>query len=414
MGPAELGDECRGARRIERLKGDGSEGSQPAAPVRAPLDQLRPRQCDDHQRDVPRPAGDGLQQVEEGIVGPVHVLDHEAQWLVAGQRLEEAASRRVQRSLVDQAAGPVPVVVEAGQQGHVAGHVGPVRPGRGDGRHQLAELAAGRGRWVLGGGAGRLAHRLGQGGVGERLAVGQAAPAHHPSLACDPTLELGQLAGLAHARLAEDRHQLGSAPGDAAAPDAHQQVELRVAPDERRRPEGAGLAHRAGAHCGIRAGAEVRVLDHRAGGRVRGPTDDDGADLGLGLQPAGLVHHLAHDGEPALGGWAGGGEEHLAGRHPRPHLDTAELVGVVAHGALEAEGGAHGALGVVLVGDGRAEHGEEVATDDAVHRAAVAGDHRRQPGHAAVEQRAQVLGIQGVGHAVEAGQAGGHDRRRPA
>ncbi len=83
-------------------------------------------------------------------------------------------------------------------------------------------------------------------------------------------------------------------------------------------------------------------------------------------------------------------------------------------GTLEVEGGPHGPLGVVLVGNGGAEHRDELASDDHLDRAAVPDDPHGQPGHAPIEQGAQVLGVEGPSHPVEAHQTGDQHGCNPA
>ena len=218
VGLGELGHERFRAALVERCKRERREAGEPAAPVAAALDELGPGQGDDHERHASGPPGDGLHQVEEGVVPPLHVLQDDAEWSLPGQRLEEPAGRAVQRALVDEAHRPVALVVEAREQCQVAPDVSLVLGQRMDGLNQLTELGPGCLRCVVGGGTGGLPERFRQGRVAQRLAVGQAPAAHHQPLAGDHTLELGQLSRLAHAGLAEDGDEVRAPLGDAPAP----------------------------------------------------------------------------------------------------------------------------------------------------------------------------------------------------
>lgn len=124
------------------------------------------------------------------------------------------------------------------------------------------------------------------------------------------------------------------------------------------------------------------------GGGVGPLADDDCICLVLSRQPASYVHHVAHHGQLAPIGWPRGSEEGLAGVDPDAQLQAGELLRMVGEGALEVEGSPHGPLRVVLVSNGSTEHSHELAADDVVDCAAVAGNHHGQPGHAPVEQGA--------------------------
>ncbi len=76
---------------------------------------------------------------------------------------------------------------------------------------------------------------------------------------------------------------------------------------------------------------------------------------------------------------------------------------------LHAQAGAHGALGVVLVGDRRAEEGEDGVADDLVDPAAEVGDVGGEPLEAAVDQVLDLLGVACLGEVGEPDEVGEQD-----
>jgi hypothetical protein len=78
----------------------------------------------------------------------------------------------------------------------------------------------------------------------------------------------------------------------------------------------------------------------------------------------------------------------------------------------DAKAGADGALGVVLVRHGRAEHGHDRVPDELLHCAAVALDVLAQAGVIGADAGANVLGVGGLGSGGKADQVAeedGHD-----
>ena len=57
------------------------------------LEELRAGGADDEQRRVARRVGEVLEELEQGRLGPVDVLDHDHERPVAGETLEDAADR---------------------------------------------------------------------------------------------------------------------------------------------------------------------------------------------------------------------------------------------------------------------------------------------------------------------------------
>ena len=81
---------------------------------------------------------------------------------------------------------------------------------------------------------------------------------------------------------------------------------------------------------------------------------------------------------------------------------------------LHAQRGPDGAFGVVLVGDGRAELGDELVADDLVEAAAERGDVGEQPLEGVVDQPFHLLGVAGGRHGGETDEVGHQDRDQPA
>ena len=65
-----------------------------AAPGRSPLQQLRAGGADREQRDLADPLDERVDEVEQGVVGPVQVLEDEHERPLLGEALEEAAPGR--------------------------------------------------------------------------------------------------------------------------------------------------------------------------------------------------------------------------------------------------------------------------------------------------------------------------------
>ena len=62
-----------------------------AAPARALLEELETGDAHKEDRHTPNPLRHVLDQVEEGGLGPVHVLEEDHEWLLPGERFEEAS-----------------------------------------------------------------------------------------------------------------------------------------------------------------------------------------------------------------------------------------------------------------------------------------------------------------------------------
>ena len=210
-------------------------------------------------------------------------------------------------------------------------------------------------------------------------------------------------------------------PGGPAV-DRRQQVELVVAPDERR------LAH-SGAAGGLRrqqadrleGGDGLRlalqrqrleplVLDRLASRPVCPLADRDGSGLGGGLEASRDVDGVADDGVSV----ADCARDHLAGVDADPQskahpVGQAEALVQLGHRLLHAEAGADRALGVVLVRDWRAEDGHHVVADVLVDSAAVAVDLLAEAAQAAVDEALHRLRVHALGDRRVSGEVGEDD-----
>src|SRR5262249_4262733 len=81
----------RGPR--QRLEVDRGERALARAPGRAAVDELGAGQRDDEHRMVPRPLEQVLDEVEQALVGPLEVLEHEHDRIRVRQPLEEQSPR---------------------------------------------------------------------------------------------------------------------------------------------------------------------------------------------------------------------------------------------------------------------------------------------------------------------------------
>ena len=363
-----------GAERGQRQRG---VGRQPSAPRRTRVEQLGPREREQHDRQVAQPRGQQLDQVEQAAVGPVDVLEDEQRRPVARDGLDEAPHREEQLlAVVDRAFG-----VEPEQDRQVAGHGLGVGPGRqvGDVLAQLRQRNLGR---VAVEDPAELLDLHREGEVGAALAVGERAAVDGAAAELlDDAVELLRQARLADPGGPDHGHEVRDALARDPLPDPAQHVELPRAADELARVLPlAGGALRLHRDPGLdRSGLALRldrlgrlVLDRVLGGRI-GLRPDDHAVHGRGrLQARGRVDDVARD-------------ERLAARHPRAERDErlarvdgdpelkvevelsrVELLRAVADGQRAA----HSALGVVAVGGRRAEDGHDRVADELLHRPA--------------------------------------------
>ena len=237
-----------------------------------------------------------------------------------------------------------------------------------------------------------------------------------------PALELTQQAGLAHARLADDRHEVRRALADDPLVERLERGELLLPADERRLARGrhaphgvlGDQAHGLPRRHPLRLALQVERLELLVPDRgVRGAhgalADGDAARRGRALKPGGDVHGVAGDGV----GVADRAGEHLAGVHAHAQREVGarrQAVVHLGHRVLHAEPRAHRPLGIVLVGHRRAEDGHDVVADVLVDGAAVALDLPAEAHERTVHERLHRLRVHPLGEGRVAGQVGEQDR----
>ena len=180
-------------------------------------------EAEKQQRDAAHPGAEVLDQLEQRLLAPVDVLEHEDERL------------RLRKLLGPGPRGPGDLLLvvlglhgleDAGREPHQVGH-GLVRAAVAELLDRVVE------RVVVGDPGSDLDH-VGEPRVGHALAVGQRA-AEEDRGRLEPLDELSRQPALADSRVAEDREQVGAAVADRPRIRVLQELELRLPADERRR-----------------------------------------------------------------------------------------------------------------------------------------------------------------------------------
>ena len=216
----------------------------------------------------------------------------------------------------------------------------------------------------------RLLHLLSERAVRARSAVrGGAATDHARALSGHELREFERDPRLPDARRSEHGHEVAPPLVDDAFPDAREHAELAVSADHRyrrRRPlpdGGGGSKGEPGLYRSLLSLRHDRlgrpVLDRSARAHVRLFADEHGPDRRRRLQAGRGVDDVPRDeGLPAFGAGVQG-DDRLARVHRDAQLQSLGL-GPVAHG----ECGPNRTLGIVAVGDWRAEHAHHRVADE--------------------------------------------------
>ena len=249
------------------------------------VEQLRPREADDQQRALAHPLRQVVDQLEQRLLGPVDVLEDEHERLHVGELVDELAC----------GPGDLRLAALALDRLHHA---------RGE-PEQLGDrlvaaaldqlLARGLHRVVVRDAGGGLDH-LGERPVGDALAVRQRAAGEDRD-ALGAGEELAQQPALPDAGLAVDGEDVRTAVADRPRKRVLEQLELRLAPDERCRDGDAlrlpvdGRERRDSAPIGSPEAAQleradVLGLDAAVGEPVRALADQDLAGPGGLLRAA--------------------------------------------------------------------------------------------------------------------------------
>jgi hypothetical protein len=377
---------------------------------------------DEEERQVRQRPHDHAELVAQRLVGPVQVVDHEhreaphrlAAHHVGERDLDGVAGaggvEAVERRRVPEEMGDG---VEVATDGPVVGLQPP----------QLLGAPGDRRGELVGRGVDVDAEEGGEPGDDRRphieVAVGRARGAHDDRLALERGHDLVGEARLARPCLADDRHDAAVA----AAHELHRGVEHRTLVDPA--DERHVAAQRAGAG-GVGAGDQPRLLvlvpaaqpgdaerfaaDRRWAQRDGGRTREHPTGRRQGLQARRGVHDVAHRRV------VGAGEDphqHLAGVEADAHLDRpveAGLADDARERVLHPQRGPRRALGVVLVGDGRTEQGDDGVTEQLVDTAAERLDVGDEPFEARVDEALHALGVEVLGERGVADEVGEQHR----
>jgi hypothetical protein len=367
--------------RAERGELDRAGPRAASAPRGPNLEQLGAGDRDDQHGRGPQRPREMLDQVEQRFFRPVHVLEDEDQRLHVGELL--GPLQRGPRQLLR-----CPLALRGAQHAERDGE----EVGDGLALAAHAQLLEGAVRRVVVRDAGaRLDHR-GERPVSHALAVRQR-PAGEDRRALDALDELGDEARLAEPGLAVDGDELRAPVAHRSRECVLEELELRLAPDERRlhRAPG-GVEHPKRAPCPQRLAAaadldRTGVLDLDGAGRepARARAEPDLARRRHLLEARGEVHRLA--GRERLIRVL---DHDLARFDADPRLEL-ELV----DGLHDGEGRANRPFGVVLVGERDAERRHHGIAGELLDGPAEAldalGDPFEVPRHAAADD----LGILG-------------------
>ena len=415
----EAGDQRGRLPFVERRQVHPGRVAHAGAEQRFALEQLRAGRRHHGQRHRRGVAHQVVQERQERRVRPVEVLEHQDRGADLRDVLQEPLPRRERLLAVG---GRLDAEADQGHQALAE----PVASRLVLGREDLVELRPDHVGVVGGVDAGLGLHDLAQGPERDALAVGQAAaapPRHqHVGILVELAEQIAHQPALADARLAAHRHQLEGRVADRPRADRPQQRPLHLAPDERpgvrpgrvaaSRPA-PGPVQRHRLPLPLEGDRRQRFeVEHPAGGVVRPDPHAHAADRGHRLEPRRRVHHVALD--EALPGLRPGLHRHQ--RQPRvdpdPDPEAEARLGLVQRVDRldDPQARGHRTLGVVLVGDGRAEHADHGVTGELLEGAAepfeLAADEvvvRVQPG-------LDVLGVRPVRLLGEVRQVAEQDR----
>ena len=371
----------------------------------------------DEQRDWRLALRQVVHEGQHRVVGPVQVLDDQHRGSGGSEALEELS--------------PGGEVLLAGGffclKTHERAQARPQAVTVGALGQDRLEACLGAGDAVALEDAGRVAHDPGERPEGDAGAEGQAAalaPDDEPGMVAEAAGQLGEQSALADAGLADEKGTAETSVGDGLVEQGLELGELVLPADElgaEAAQLGAGARQRRGRDPGAQrfllalhrdrvAGVEGEGL---LGGGVGGLADGDGHRWGHRLQARRHVDGVAGEEALAARGVDVGAHERLAGVDPDADLDRSaadarqgvELVD-------DAQAGAHGALGVVLVHGRHAEDGDHGVADELLDRAAVGLDRRAGGGVEALQEGVDELGVVALGERGEADEVadeGGDD-----
>ena len=407
---------CSG-RQIDRQHRGAARGIPPALVDRIAVEARCHHQDDRaalHARGQRREIG------QEIAVRPVQVLDdqHEGLRTRSGlDRLDEhglpcALPRGVVHRIVDRAQRRRQLQVEQVEQGRPVMRVDAAftrRFGRRRARRLVGiDAQAERGAQQ---GAHRIAALAGAEIEDQAAMAGQAAPAGDGG-------ELLDQARLADAGLAAHIDQLAGVRISQRIERAFELPQLGAPPDQRRRlprlfgaqavdaPDPNRPAEAAHLHFADKAGVDDvgdRIV-HRLG-------DERLAGFRHVLEPRREIHRIAGDGVVLPRPAAHAGSDDLAAGDADMDIERMpELAAEFGDGGMDLERGAHGALGIVAVRHGGAEHAHDAVAGVLVHAAAIRGDEAVHDVEEARQQRVVLFGVERCAQPRVAGDIGKQGR----
>ena len=403
----------------ERLEIDGGEASQSGTPGGPPLLELGATERHHVDRVVARPLEQVFDEVEQARVRPLHVLEGEHDGTRVGQALEEEPPGR--EHLLAVAARTLLEAEEMGEPRLDEGSLLLVVQVLDECR---AQLLAGRVGTLFLGDPAAHANHVRQRPVGDAVSVGEATSAVPPDLLDDPVevlVELPHEPRLAGAGNAGDRDEVRLPVLGGGVEEVLQQLELALAADERSLQAG-GLQGPSAAGDDTerppqrdRLGLALELVKPRLVVRDRLPgrpsgrlSDEHRAGFRGGLDSRGRVDEVPGDHALAFRADRHGG---LAGQYAAARVEVRIEVG---HRRHEVEGGAHGALGVVLGCGRRAPDGHDCVADELLDGAAVSGDQRPSEVEVVRKELPDLLRVARLGKGGEADQVGKENRDEPA
>src|SRR5512133_1015003 len=366
----------RGERQRDRIR-------LAAAPGRPSREQLRSRGGNEEDGDVGEPVGQLVDEVEEAVVRPVQVLEHEHERTLLRERFEEPAPRRkCLVSPIGRTAG-VAVAREPGERTHVRGDPARLRLVLQQASDRSAELLGSLRLGVRLEHAGLRLHHLADGPDANAFARGERAalaPGHEPLIALDRMEQLGEEPALADPGDADERHELWRSLAHRPLESGDEQLDLAVATDERRGRRAGDIDAETGACLerlprrnrlrlsSRRHGLGAAVCNRAFRGSGRLLPDEDAVDRRRRLQPRGGVDDIAGGNPRSLVRPCVHGNQSLAG----VDADADVQVRLVHSPVADRERRPHGSLRIVFVRHRRSEEGYDGIADELLHRPAEA------------------------------------------
>jgi hypothetical protein len=386
------------------------------------FEELGPSRAQEEERGRDAPVEEVLEELQQGLVRPVEVLDDEDRRSACGQGLEEATPGG-ERLLLRRSRAVARRPDEGSEARLEPRPLGVVLEERSD---RVAELGRGNLAVVRLEDPRLRLHDLPERPEGDALAVGEAAPVP-PGDELRPIVEgaseLSDEAALPNAGLANDRDELNRALALGTEERLMEEVALELAPDERclgrrlRLADATSCLDRA-PRCD-RLGLPLRgyrfeplVRDRTVGRAHRRLVHGNPADRGCTLETSRGVHDITRHQPLATLGPRSESHDCLAGGHRGANCDIEPARAKVVDRLQDAKCRPYSPLGVVLVSCGSAEDRHHRVADELLDGAAEALNVGLHPLVVGAQRRAHVFRIRSVGAAGESHEVDeeyGHD-----